>query len=143
MLPNKTHGLSITSKLEGAIQMRTEPLMNFTHTEGPGGTLRPNIQVNDRYTEQEIGKFGRAWKTFMQKKHPQRVSEMLMEGTFHATMKVVDEEAENHKEDLIQDLVVQKPCPQTDDTLERVAHMEALTRLADELTMVVITQQLR
>ncbi len=77
----------------------------FTYSEGPDRTLRPNIQVNGRFAEQELGKFGRAWKTFMQEKYPQRVSEMLMAGMFHATMQAVDEEAENHKEDLIRALL--------------------------------------
>ena len=118
--------------------MRTEPLVNFTYTEEPDGTLRPDIQVNSQPEPQTTGQFGRAWKAWMQENQPQRVSEMLLEGTFHQTMQTVDEEAENHRENLIRSLLVQKPYPQWADTLERAAHLEMLTRTADEMTMAAI-----
>ena len=119
--------------------MRTEPLMNFTYWEGPDGTMYPNIQLS----ETEIGKFGQAWKTFMQSNHPERLSELNMLGSLHSTMKAVDEEAENYRESLIQSLMKSKPLPQTEDTLERAAHMEMLTRIAEELTLNDIVFQTR
>ena len=119
--------------------MRTEPLINFSYTEGADGVMYPNIAMN----KAQIGKFGQAWKTYMKLNHPQRLSELNMMGMLHSTMKEIDEEADNYKEKVIQSLLKKRPLPQTENILERAAHMGMLARIAQELAMSEIVFQTR
>lgn len=55
----------------------------------------------------------------------------------------VDEEAEQKKEALIQQLLNLQPMPETEDTLARAGHMELITRQAEEIILEEVIYQVR
>lgn len=122
--------------------MKTEPLMKFNYTQGADGMLYPEIQITE--TPQEPpGPYAKAWQAYMMEANPERISELLMTGKLAETIAAVDREAEQRQEELIQSLLVKSPMPQTEDTLERAAHMEMLTREANEIVRDEILHQPR
>ena len=123
--------------------MNTEPLMKLNYKPGANGMLYPDIQIAPETERMEAGPYGQAWKTYMVEANPERVSELLMKGQLLSEMAKVDEEAENRKEELIQAMLKKNPMPQTEDTMERAAHMEMLTREADEIVLAEIVYQQR
>ena len=123
--------------------MDNKPLMEFSYHPGPHGMLYPDIQVNETPEQTQPGPYGAAWKAYMMETNPERISELLVTGQLTQVMAAVDEEAENHKEEVILSLLRKSPMPQTEDTLERAVHMDMLTREADEITRAEIVYQPR
>lgn len=117
--------------------MRTEPLMNLNYRQGEDGMMYPEIQISqEAQTDQmPVGKFGKAWKAYMMEHHPHRLSELVTQGKINSTILQVDEEAEQRKEVLIQQLLTTQPMPESEDTLERAGHMNSLTKQAEEIVM--------
>ena len=117
--------------------MRTEPLMNFTYKQGKDGMLYPEIRVseNPQTDRKPVGRFGSRWKTYMMERHPHRLSELVAEGRVNKVILQVDQEAEQRKEALIQELLAARPMPDTEDILERAGHMNMITKEAEETVM--------
>lgn len=99
--------------------------------------LYPNLRIseNREYDRRPAGMFGRRWKDYMKSKHPQRLSELIALGQINEMVDKVDAEAEGKKEALMQQLLKVQPMPETEDTLERVGHMEMITRQAEEIVL--------
>ena len=125
--------------------MRTEPLMNLTYRQGEDGMLYPNLQIseNEKTDRTLVGRFGSLWKEFMLENHPHRLSELVAQGKINETILRVDEEAENRKERLIQELLNAQPLPDTEDTLERAGHMSMITSTAEEIVITELVQKPR
>ena len=125
--------------------MNTKPLIDLTYKEGADGMLYPSIQVseNEAYDLMEAGKFGKLWKEYMMEQHPHRLSELIAEGSLNRIITEVDGEAESRKEILIQELLKAQPMPETEDTLERAAHMEMITATAEEIIMSEVALKIR
>lgn len=125
--------------------MRTEPLMNLNYRQGKDGMMYPEIQISqEAQTDQmPVGKFGRAWKAYMMEHHPHRLSELVAQGKINSTILQVDEEAEQRKEVLIQQLLTTQPMPESEDTLERAGHMNSLTMQAEEIVMNELVMKVR
>ena len=125
--------------------MSTKPLIELSYQEGGDGMLYPNLQVseNERHDRTEAGKFGKLWKEYMTEQHPHRVSELIAAGSFNRMITEVDEEAESRKEVLIQELLKAQPMPETEDTLERAAHMQMITSTAEEIIMNEVSLKVR
>lgn len=117
--------------------MRTEPLMNFTYRQGADGMLYPEIRVseNPQTDRMPVGRFGSRWKAYMMEKHPHRLSELVAQGRVNEVIHQVDQEAEQRKETLIQELLAARPMPETEDILERAGHMNMITKEAEEAVM--------
>ena len=117
--------------------MRTEPLMNFTYRQGEDGMLYPEIRVseNPQTDRMPVGRFGSRWKTYMMEEHPHRLSELVAQGRVNEVILQVDQEAEQRKEALIQELLAVRPMPETEDTLKRAGHMNMITKEAEEAVM--------
>ena len=117
--------------------MRTEPLMNLTYRQGEDGMLYPNLQIseNEKTDRMPVGRFGNLWKNFMLENHPHRLSELVAQGKINEMILQVDEEAESRKERLIQELLTAQPMPDTEDTMERAAHMGMITDTAEEIVI--------
>lgn len=117
--------------------MRTEPLMNFSYKQGADGLLYPNLQIseNEGTDRMPVGKFGKMWKAYMEENQPHRLSELVAQGKINEMILKVDEEAERRKEELIQQLLQKQPMPDTEDTMERAAHMNRITDTAEELLL--------
>ena len=117
--------------------MRTEPLMNFTYRQSEDGMLYPELQIskNEETDRTPVGRFGSLWKNYMLENHPHRLSELVAQGKINEMILKVDEEAENRKERLIQELLTAQPMPDTEDTLERAGHMSMITSTAEEIVM--------
>lgn len=101
--------------------MRTEPLMNFTYRQGEDGMLYPEIRVseNPQTDRMPVGRFGSRWKAYMMEQHPHRLSELVAQGRVNEMILQVDQEAEQRKEALIQELLTARPMPETEDTIVR------------------------
>ena len=117
--------------------MRTEPLMNFTYRLGEDGMLYPEIRVseNPQTDRMPVGRFGSRWKAYMMEEHPHRLSELVAQGRVNEVILQVDQEAEQRKEALIQELLTVRPMPETEDTMERAGHMNMITKEAEETVM--------
>jgi len=125
--------------------MRTEPLMNLTYRQGEDGMLYPNLQIseNEETDRMPVGRFGSLWKNFMLENHPHRLSELVAQGKINEMILKVDEEAENRKERLIQELLTAQPMPEIEDTLERAGHMSMITSTAEEIVITELVLQPR
>ena len=117
--------------------MRTEPLMNFTYRQGEDGMLYPEIRVSEEPQTDRIpvGRFGSRWKTYMMEEHPHRLSELVAQGRVNEVILQVDQEAEQRKEALIQELLAVRPMPDTEDAMKRAGHMNMITKEAEETVM--------
>ncbi len=117
--------------------MRTEPLMNFTYRQGEDGMLYPEIKVseNPQSDRMPVGRFGSRWKTYMMENHPHKLSELVAQGRVNEVIFQIDQEAEQRKEALIQELLAVRPMPDTEDTMERARHMNMITKEAEEAVM--------
>ena len=125
--------------------MRTEPLMNFTYRQSEDGMLYPELQIskNEETDRTPVGRFGSLWKNYMLENHPHRLSELVAQGKINEMILKVDEEAENRKERLIQELLTAQPMPDTEDTLERASHMNMITSTAEEIVITELVLQAR
>lgn len=125
--------------------MRTEPLMNFSYREGADGMLYPELQIsgNPETDKLPVGKYGKRWKEYMMENHPHRLSELVAQGKINETILKVDEEAEQRKEALIQELLAVQPMPDTEDTMERAGHMNSLTKQAEEIVLNELVMMVR
>lgn len=125
--------------------MRRKPLMELEYTKGKDGMLYPNLQIskNKEYDHRNIGKFGKRWKEYMMENYPDRLSDLIMQGKINEIICRIDDEAEEKKEKLIQDLLGEHPMLETEDTLERAAHMNMITIQAEEIILHQISYQLR
>lgn len=117
--------------------MRTEPLLNLSYKQGEDGMMYPELQIseNPETDKAPVGKYGRYWKAYMMENHPHRLSELVAQGKINETILRVDEEAEQRKEELIQQLLRSQPMPDTEDTLMRAGHMNSLTIQAEEIAL--------
>lgn len=117
--------------------MRTEPLMNFTYRQGEDGMMYPEVTVseNPQTDRMPVGRFGSRWKAYMMEEHPHRLSELVAQGRVNEVIHQVDQEAEQRKETLIQELLAARPMPETEDILERAGHMNMITKEAEEAVM--------
>lgn len=117
--------------------MRTEPLMNFTYRQGEDGMLYPEIKISENLQTDRIpvGRFGSRWKAYMMEEYPHRLSELVAQGRVNEVILQVDQEAEQRKEALIQELLAVRPMPETEDTMERAGHMNMITKEAEETVM--------
>ena len=117
--------------------MRTEPLMNFTYRQGEDGMLYPEIRVSEepQTDRMPVGRFGSRWKTYMMEEHPHRLSELVAQGRINEMILQADQEAEQRKEELIQELLAVHPMPETEDTMERAGYMNRITKEAEEIVM--------
>ena len=125
--------------------MRTEPLMNFSYKQGEDGMMYPELQISENPQTDKIpvGRFGRYWKEYMMENHPHRLSELVAQSKINEVILNVDEEAEQRKELLIQQLLLKQPMPDTEDTLERAGHMDSLTRQAEEIVLNELVMKVR
>ncbi len=125
--------------------MRRTPLMELEYTKGTDGMLYPNLQIskNKEYDHRNIGRFGKRWKEYMMENYPDRLSELIAEGKINETICRIDDEAEEKKEKLIQVLLLDRPMPETEDILERAAHMKMITIQAEEIILHQISYKLR
>nr|WP_308625129.1 TnpV protein [uncultured Eisenbergiella sp.] len=115
--------------------MRVEPLMNLSYIQGGDGMMYPELQISGERDKMPVGKYGELWKKYMMENHPHRLSELIAEGVVNKTIRKVDEEAQNRKEVLIQQLLKTRPMPNTENTMKRVGHMNSLTMQAEEIVM--------
>ncbi len=117
--------------------MRTEPLLNFKYRQGRDGMMYPEITVseNPQTDRMPVGRFGSRWKVYMMEKYPHRLSELVAQGRINEMILQVDQEAEQRKEVLIQELLAFRPMPETEDTMERAGHMNMITKEAEETVM--------
>ncbi len=117
--------------------MRTEPLLNFKYRQGRDGMMYPEITVseNPQTDRMPVGRFGSRWKVYMMEKYPHRLSELVSQGRINEMILQVDQEAEQRKETLIQELLAVRPMPETEDTMERAGHMNMITKEAEETVM--------
>ncbi|MBS4931522.1 MAG: TnpV protein [Clostridiales bacterium] len=114
--------------------MRTEPLMKFQYEE-KNGMKYPNLRISDENSKEiQVGQFGKLWKAYMMEKYPVRVGELIATGRMEQTMLMIDEEAEQYKETMIQSILNQRPIPKEADPLERAKHMNQVTITAEERT---------
>lgn len=101
------------------------------------GFLFPDIQIsnNPEYDNADIGEFGKAWVTYMKENYPDRISELAVTGELNEYITKVDNEAYEYRDNLVTELLVKNPMPQTDDTLKRSAHMNMIYDTAKEATL--------
>lgn len=125
--------------------MRREPLIKMEYMKGKDGMLYPNLQIseNKEYDQRSRGVFGKGWKDYMLEYYPHRLSELIMQGKINETICKIEEESEEKKEKLIQDLLRIQPMPETEDTLERAAHMNMITMQAEEIILHEVSHQFR
>ena len=125
--------------------MRTKPLISLNYTQGEDGLMYPDIQIseNPAYDNMEIGKYGQMWKNYMAEQHPHRLSELIAESRINQMISSMDKEADDRKETLIQQLLKAQPLPETEDTLERAAHMEMIYHTAEEIILNEIVYKTR
>ena len=71
----------------------------------------------------------------MMEKHPHRLSELVAQGRINEMILQADQEAEQRKEELIQELLAVHPMPETEDTMERAGYMNRITKEAEEIVM--------
>lgn len=114
-----------------------EPLVKLEYQEGKDGLMYPKVQISEdrEHDQRATGLFGSRWKDYMKERHPQRLSELIAQGKINEMICKVDEEAEEKKEKLIQQLLEVQPMPETEDTLARAGHMEMITRQAEEIIL--------
>ncbi|MDE7325293.1 MAG: TnpV protein [Lachnospiraceae bacterium] len=125
--------------------MRTEPLMDFTYHKGSNGMLYPEIQISgEKKTDRmPAGRFGGLWKGYMMEKHPHRLSELVAQGKINEMIQQVDEEAERRKKELVQELLVRYPMPETEDLVARAGHLGMLTKQAEETVTNEVVMHIR
>ena len=125
--------------------MRTEQLMNLTYRQGEDGMMYPNLQISEHEETDRtpVGRFGSLWKNYMLENYPHRLSELVAQGKINEMILKVDEEAENRKEQLIQELLKAQPMPDTEETLERAGHMSMITSTAEEIVISELVLQPR
>ena len=125
--------------------MRTEPLLNFKYRQGRDGMMYPEITVseNPQTDRMPAGRFGSRWKAYMMEEHPHRLSELVAQGRVNEVIQQVDQEAEQRKETLIQELLAARPMPETEDILERAGHMNMITKEAEETVMDEVVLKVR
>lgn len=125
--------------------MGREPLVKLEYRQGQDGMLYPNLRISeDRETgDGQPWLFGRKWKDYMKEYHPLRLSLLTAEGRINGMICEVDREAEEKKEKMIQSLLQVQPMPETEDVLERAAHMEMITRQAEEIILQEVVYQFR
>lgn len=125
--------------------MGREPLVKLEYRKGQDGMLYPDLRISkDR--EMDGGQprlFGRKWKDYMKEYHPLRLSLLTAEGRINRMVCEVDREAEEKKEKVIQSLLQVQPMPETEDILERAAHMGMITRQAEEIILQEVVYQFR
>lgn len=104
---------------------------------GKDGFLYPDIQIsnNPEYDNSDIGEFGKAWFTHMKENYPDRISELAVTGELNEYITKADNEAYEYRDNLVTELLVKNPIPQTDDTLKRSAHMNMIYDIAKEATL--------
>lgn len=95
--------------------MSREPLIKMEYMKGKDGMLYPNLQIseNKEYDQRSIGVFGKGWKDYMLEYYTHRLSELIAQGKINETIYKIEEEAEEKKEKLIQDLLRIQPMPET------------------------------
>ena len=71
----------------------------------------------------------------MMEKHPHRLSELVAQGRINEMILQADQEAEQRKEELIQELLAVHPMPEAEDTMERAGYMNRITKEAEEIVM--------
>ncbi|MBD5480346.1 MAG: TnpV protein [Lachnospiraceae bacterium] len=125
--------------------MDMKPLAKLEYKSGEDGMLYPDLQISadQEYDGRQPRIFGRRWKDYMKEHHPQRLSLLVAEGRINEMICRVDEEAEEKKEKVIQRLLQVQPMPEAEDLLERAAHMEMITRQAEEIILHEVVYQLR
>lgn len=125
--------------------MGREPLVKLEYRQGQDGMLYPNLRIaEDRETgDGQPRLFGRKWKDYMKEYHPLRLSLLTAEGRINGMICEVDREAEEKKEKMIQSLLQVQPMPETEDILERAAHMGMITRQAEEIILQEVVYQFR
>jgi hypothetical protein len=92
---------------------------------------------------QPLGKYGRMAMRHLHETDPLRFSILKMTGQLMSTMYLVDEEASEMVETIIQKLLRKSPVPQTDDILVRTRHLNTQKSIAEEFVihdMVLITR---
>ncbi|MCI8645048.1 MAG: TnpV protein [Lachnospiraceae bacterium] len=125
--------------------MRTEPLMDFTYQTGSDGMQYPQIQISGerKIDRMPVGRFGGMWKKYMMEEHPNRLSELVAQGKVNEIIRQVDEEAEQQKEERIQELLNRYPMPETEDTMTRAGHLGMLTKQAEETVISEVVMHIR
>ena len=125
--------------------MRIEPLMDFTYRKGNNGMLYPEIQISgeEKTDRMPTGRFGGLWKKYMLEKHPHRMSELVAQGKVNEMIQQVDGEAEQRKEELVQELLAKYPMPETEDTMTRAGHLGMLTKQAEEAVINEVVMHIR
>lgn len=125
--------------------MGREPLVKLEYRKGQDGMLYPDLRISeDREADDRQPRlFGRKWKDYMKEYHPLRLSLLTAEGRINGMVCEVDREAEEKKEKVIQSLLQVQPMPETEDILERAAHMEMITRQAEEIILQEVVYQFR
>ena len=120
-----------------------EPLVKLEYQEGKDGLMYPKVQIseNREHDQRATGPFGSRWKDYMKDKHPQRLSEMIVQGRINEMICKVDGEAEKKKEKLIQQLLEAQPILEKEDMLARAGHMEMITRQAEEIILNEVVYQ--
>lgn len=117
--------------------MRTEPLMKLDYRQGEDGMLYPELQISKNALTDKlpVGKYGKLWKDYMMENHPHRLSELVAQGKINTTILRVERKAEHRREKLIQQLLPAQPMPDTEDTMQRAAHLTNLTMQAEEIVL--------
>lgn len=125
--------------------MGREPLVKLEYRKGQDGMLYPDLRISgDRETDDRQPRlFGRKWKDYMKEYHPLRLSLLTAEGRINGMVCEVDREAEEKKEKVIQSLLQVQPMPETEDILERAAHMGMITRQTEEIILQEVVYQFR
>jgi len=125
--------------------MSRESLIKMEYMKGKDGMLYPNLQIseNKEYDQRNIGVFGKGWKDYMLEYYPHRLSELIAQGKINETIYKVEEEAEEKKEKLIQDLLCIQPMTETENILERAAHVKMITMQAEEIILPEVSHQFR
>ena len=125
--------------------MRKEPLMDFTYQTGSDGMLYPQIQISEdmETSLMPVGRFGGMWKKYMMELHPHRMAELVAQGKVNEIIRQVDEEAEQQKEERIQELLNRYPMPETEDTMTRAGHLGMLTKQAEETVISEVVMHIR
>lgn len=125
--------------------MRREPLMNLAYQPGRDGMMYPELQIStDAQTDRmPVGKFGSLWKEYMMEEHPHRLSELVAQGKVNEVILQVEKEAEQQKEERIQQLLATQPMPETEDMMERAGHLAMITREAEETVINEVVLKIR
>lgn len=123
----------------------SKPNINLKYREQDGMML-PDLQIsNSSEADQPLGRYGRMALEYLRENHPERFTTLKMDGSLMEIMHRVQEEAAERIETLMQQLLQQDPLPvnpdtglPTEDTLERVRHLNSLKRQAEETALLEI-----